>query len=143
MLTSQLADLWAPRLMLLVTDNLPTIMDSRFASESVWTLFSTSLQDEDQTNTVQALKLFIRCKICKCAKLKSILVSLCFPGSSWMCQLPGVELDWKVSYTIPASFIVSFPDRIFRARRKNRSGELPIPFSFKCAGMLAHCSFLI
>ena len=40
-------------------------------------------------------------------------------------------------------YIVSFPDRIFRARRKNGSGQLPIPFSFKCAGMLAHCSFLI
>ena len=39
--------------------------------------------------------------------------------------------------------IVSFPDRNFRARRKNGSGQLPIPFSFKCAGMLAHCSFLI
>ena len=39
--------------------------------------------------------------------------------------------------------LVSFPDRIFRARRKNGSGQLPIPFSFKCAGMLAHCSFLI
>ena len=39
--------------------------------------------------------------------------------------------------------VVSFPDRIFRARRKNGSGQLPIPFSFKCAGMLAHCSFLI
>ena len=39
--------------------------------------------------------------------------------------------------------IVSFPDRIFRARWKNGSGQLPIPFSFKCAGMLAHCSFLI
>ena len=78
-----------------------------------------------------SLKLFVLCKICKCAKLKSVFVSLCFPGSSWMCQLPGVELDWKVSYTIPASFLVSFPDRIFRACRKNRSGELPIPFSLK------------
>ena len=24
---------------------------------------------------------------------------------------------------------------------KNRSGQLPISFSFKCVGMLAHCSF--
>ena len=39
--------------------------------------------------------------------------------------------------------LVSYPDRIFHTHRKNRSGELPIPFSFKCAGMLAHCSFLI
>jgi len=39
--------------------------------------------------------------------------------------------------------IVLLPDRIFRARRKNGYGELPIPFSFICAGMLAHCSFLI
>ena len=29
------------------------------------------------------------------------------------------------------------------ACRKNGSGQLPIPFSFKCARMLAHCSFLI
>ena len=43
----------------------------------------------------------------------------------------------------PHTPLVSFPDRIFRARRKNGSGQLPIPFSFKCAGMLAHCSFLI
>ena len=42
-----------------------------------------------------------------------------------------------------AERIVSFPDRIFRARRKNGSGQLPIPFSFKCVGMLAHCSSLI
>ena len=28
---------------------------------------------------------------------------------------------------------VSFPDRIFRTRRKNGFGQLPIPFSFKCA----------
>ena len=39
--------------------------------------------------------------------------------------------------------IVLFPDRIFRTRRKNGSGELPIPFLFKCAGMLVHCSFQI
>ena len=39
--------------------------------------------------------------------------------------------------------MVLFPDRIFRARRKNGSGELPIPFLFKCAGMLVHCSFQI
>ena len=42
-----------------------------------------------------------------------------------------------------ALFLVSFPDPIFCARRKNRSDELPIPFSFKCAGMLGHRSFLI
>ena len=30
-----------------------------------------------------------------------------------------------------ASFLVSFPDLIFCAHRKNRSDELPIPFSFK------------
>ena len=40
-------------------------------------------------------------------------------------------------------FLVLFPDCIFYACRKNRSGQLPIPFSFMCAGMLAHCSFLI
>ena len=28
-------------------------------------------------------------------------------------------------------------------RLNNRFGQLPIPFSFKCAGMLAYCSFLI
>ena len=39
--------------------------------------------------------------------------------------------------------LVSFPDCILRARRKNGSGEPPIPFLFKCAGMLAHCSFVI
>ena len=39
--------------------------------------------------------------------------------------------------------VVSFPDRIFRACQKDGSSQLPIPFSFKCAGMLAHCSFLI
>ena len=32
--------------------------------------------------------------------------------------------------------VVSFPDCIFHACRKNRSGQLPIPFSFKCAGAL-------
>ena len=42
-----------------------------------------------------------------------------------------------------ASFLVSFPDPVFCTCRKNRSGELPVPFLFKCAGMLAHCSFLI
>ena len=26
---------------------------------------------------------------------------------------------------------------------KMQSGQLPIPFLFKCAGILAHCSFLI
>ena len=35
----------------------------------------------------------------------------------------------------------SSPDHIFHARRKNGSGELPIPFLFKCAGMLAPYSF--
>ena len=36
--------------------------------------------------------------------------------------------------------VLLFPDRIFRG--KNRSGELPIPFWFKCAGILVHPSFL-
>ena len=49
----------------------------------------------------------------------------------------------SVGYSSVLSQVVSFPDRIFRARRKNGSGQLPIPFSFKCAGMLAHCSFLM
>ena len=49
---------------------------------------------------------------------------------TWFKAEPWVEL-------------VSFPDRIFCACRKNGPGQLPIPFSFKCAGMLAHCSFLI
>ena len=35
---------------------------------------------------------------------------------------------------------VLFPDRIFHTPWKNKSGKLPIPFSF---GMLVHCSFLI
>ena len=35
------------------------------------------------------------------------------------------------------------PDRIFWAHRENGSGQLPIPFSFKCVGMLVYCSFLI
>ena len=48
----------------------------------------------------------------------------------------------SLSLQVPPT-LVSFPDRIFRARWKNGSGQLPIPFSFKCAGMLAHCSFLI
>ena len=39
--------------------------------------------------------------------------------------------------------VVSFLDHIFCAHQKNRSGQLPIPFSFKCAGRLTHCSFLI
>ena len=39
--------------------------------------------------------------------------------------------------------IVLSPDRIFCAHRKNESDQLPIPFSFKCAGMLAHCSLLV
>ena len=43
----------------------------------------------------------------------------------------------------PRCYAVSFPDHIFYTCQKNRFGELPIPFSFKCAGMLAHCSFLI
>ena len=30
-------------------------------------------------------------------------------------------------------------DHIFCACWKNRSGQLPIPFSFKCTGMLMHC----
>ena len=51
-----------------------------------------------------------------------------------------VDLKTKVRHEYE---IVSFPDHIFHTHRKNRSGELPIPFLFKCAGMLAHCSFLI
>ena len=39
--------------------------------------------------------------------------------------------------------LVSFPDCTLRARWKNGSGQLPNSFSFKCAGMLGHCSFLI
>ena len=39
--------------------------------------------------------------------------------------------------------IISFPDRIFYDNRKNGSGQLPILFSFKCAEILVHCSFLI
>ena len=39
--------------------------------------------------------------------------------------------------------LVSFPDGSFHACQKNGSGQLPIPFSFKCAGMLAHCSFFM
>ena len=43
----------------------------------------------------------------------------------------------------PRCYVVSFPDCIFYACQKSRLGELPIPSSFKCAGMLAHCSFVI
>ena len=67
-----------------------------------------------------------------------------------LIQLEEINLvPEKLSSVLPShltpvlSRLVSFPDRIFRARRENGSGQLPIPFSFKCAGMLAHCSFLI
>jgi len=33
--------------------------------------------------------------------------------------------------------------RFFAIWRKNTSGDLPIPFWFLCARMLAHCSILI
>ena len=39
--------------------------------------------------------------------------------------------------------IVLFPDHIFHDNWINGSGQLPILFSFNCAGILAHCSFLI
>ena len=39
--------------------------------------------------------------------------------------------------------VVLFPDRIFRTRCKNGSGQLPIPFSFKCTRMLAHCNLML
>ena len=40
-----------------------------------------------------------------------------------------------------AGVVVSLPDRIFSTHRKNWSGQLPIPFSFKCTGMLAGALF--
>ena len=60
----------------------------------------------------------------------------------------GIPGRWRKPYMeenidIGHCNLVSFPDCIFRACRKNRSGQLPIPFSFKCAEMLAYCSFLI
>ena len=42
------------------------------------------------------------------------------------------------SMTVNADpLIISFPDRIFYDNRKNGSGQLPILFSFKCAGRIA------
>ena len=60
----------------------------------------------------------------------------------------GIPGKWRKPYTeenidIGHYNLVSFPDCIFCACRKNRSGQLPIPFSFKCAKMLVYCSFLI
>ena len=72
----------------------------------------------------------------KDAKCRPIYNVMGFVASSplafvtWFKAEPWVEL-------------VSFPDHIFCACRKNGSGQLPIPFSFKCTGMLVHCSFLI
>ena len=61
-------------------------------------------------------------------------------SASW--RLHATEILWLLTWQrcLP---IVSSPDRIFCARRKNGSGQLPIPFSFKVTGMQAHCSFLI
>ena len=43
--------------------------------------------------------------------------------------------------TLPMASLVPRPH--FLCVPAGKKGELPIPFSFKCAGMLAHCSFLI
>ena len=60
----------------------------------------------------------------------------------------GIPGRWRKPYTeenidIGHCNLVSFPHYIFCTHWKNRSGQLPIPFSFKCAEMLAYCSFLI
>jgi len=55
-------------------------------------------------------------------------------------------------YTVNDEFVTLFcittksslvPRRFFTIRRKNTSGDPPIPFWFWCARMLAHCSILI
>ena len=38
---------------------------------------------------------------------------------------------------------VLFPDCVFHTHCNSGSGQLPIPFSFKCAGMLAHCNLML
>ena len=61
-------------------------------------------------------------------------ISARFSPSSLYFLVRSQQRDWE---------LVSFPDHIFRGHWKNVSGQLPIPFSFKCTGMLAHCYFLI
>jgi len=39
--------------------------------------------------------------------------------------------------------VVSSPDPIIHVHWKNGSAQLHIPFSLKCAAMLAHCSLLL
>ena len=71
---------------------------------------------------------------CKSTNNVFVQVTIIFYGK-W------VKMKFLLGMTYITAQLVLFPDRIFRARRKNRSGELPIPISFKCARMLAHCSF--
>jgi len=56
-----------------------------------------------------------------------------------IASTPGHSLNSKVIQYL-ASLV---PRRFFAIRRKNAPGDLPIPFWFWCAGMLAHCSILI
>ena len=55
-----------------------------------------------------------------------------------LCSAVGHGLYTLYTRPFPSFVEVdhSFPDHIFHARQKNRSGQLPIPFSFKCARML-------
>ena len=49
----------------------------------------------------------------------------------------------KIKNCPPWTHLLLSPDHIFRARWKNGSGQLPFPFSFKCAETRVHCSLLI
>ena len=57
--------------------------------------------------------------------------------------------DFQVKFTNtvgmkqPLPELVSFPADFSPSVGKSTSGNPPIPFRFKCAGMLAHCIILI
>ena len=62
-------------------------------------------------------------------------------------KLDSRLVDWTINWNLdwcaqPVAVLGHYYCRIFCAGRKNGSSQLPIPFSFKCAGMRAHCSFL-
>jgi len=70
--------------------------------------------------------------LCTCVHVKKKLAS---KGSHSSSVSGSNRLVWLQASLVPRRYFVIW--------RKNTSGDLPIPFWFWCARMLAHCSILI
>ena len=131
--------LWGHPLLVFGTKCMGNNYLSCSASDNIWTII-------DKTESVYLQK--FQCSISSTLSSGEFPKFLANKREAACSYFASGFLDQSVYYRYPTFqasdsyhfVLVSFPDRIFRARWKKGSGELPL--SLKCTGMLAHCSFL-